>query len=153
VHLLELKVPPPAVAVLIGVAMWFGSRYGPSVEWPLVVRSTAFVVIAMAGGATALAGDLAFKRAQTTINPFKPQKTSALVTSGIYRLTRNPMYLGLLMVVLGWAAFLGSAVALLGPIAFVAYITRFQIIPEERVLSAKFGAAYAEFLNRTRRWI
>ncbi len=117
------------------------------------MRSIASVAFALAGGATALAGDLAFKRARTTINPFKPQNTSSLVTSGIYRLTRNPMYLGLLMVVLGWATFLCSAFALLGPVAFVAYIARFQIVPEERVLSAKFGSGYSEYLARVRRWL
>ena len=150
---LELKIPPPAVAILIGAAMWFGSPYGPRLELPLIVRSIAAVAIALAGGATALAGDLAFKRAKTTINPFRPQNTSSLVTSGIYRFTRNPMYVGLLLVVLGWAAFLCTAVALLGPVAFVAYITRFQIIPEERVLSDKFGPSYAEYMTRARRWI
>lgn len=151
--LLELKIPPPVVAILIGVAMWLASPYGPSVQLPLLARSIAFGALALLGGAIALAGDLAFARARTTINPMRPQKTSSLVTSGIYRFTRNPMYLGLLMLVTGWAAFLCSAIGLLGPVAFVAYITRFQIVPEERVLSGKFGAEYAEFLNRTRRWI
>jgi len=117
------------------------------------VRSLAFAAIALAGGATALAGDLAFKRAETTVNPFKPQNTSSLVTSGVYRFTRNPMYLGLLMVVLGWGAFLCSALALLGPVAFVTYITRFQIVPEERVLLAKFGMTYAAYIGRVRRWL
>ena len=152
-QLLELKIPPPAVAVLIGVAMWFAADSGPSVVLPLLGRSLAFGAIALVGGAMALAGDLAFKRARTTINPFKPQNTAALVTSGVYRFTRNPMYLGLFILLLGWAAFLCSAFALLGPIAFVAYITRFQIVPEERVLSAKFGAAYSEYRARVRRWI
>jgi|SRR5690349_11605207 len=153
VHWLELKIPPPAVAILIGIAMWFGSQPGPRLELPLTVRIIAFVAVALAGGATALAGDLAFRRARTTINPFKPQNTASLVTSGIYRVTRNPMYIGLLMVVLGWAIFVCSLAGILGPIAFVAYITRFQIIPEERVLSAKFGSSYADYLNRTPRWI
>jgi protein-S-isoprenylcysteine O-methyltransferase Ste14 len=63
------------------------------------------------------------------------------------------MYLGLLLVVLGWAAFLCSAVALVGPVIFVAYIGRFQIAPEERVLSAKFGTAYSGYLARVRRWL
>jgi protein-S-isoprenylcysteine O-methyltransferase Ste14 len=153
VRLLELKVPPPAVAILIGAAMWFASRSGPSLQLPLLVRSLTFAAIALAGGVTALAGDLAFKRARTTINPFRPQNTSSLVTTGIYRFTRNPMYLGLLMVILGWTTFLCSAFALLGPVAFVAYITRFQIIPEERVLLGKFGAAYSGYRTRVRRWL
>ena len=150
--LLELKIPPPVVAVLVGAAMWFASDLGPSMELPLLARGLVFGASALAGGATALAGDLAFKRARTTINPLKPQNTSSLVTSGIYRFTRNPMYLGLLLVVLGWAAFLCSAAALAGPIVFVAYIGRFQIAPEERVLSAKFGTAYSDYLARVRRW-
>lgn len=150
---LELKIPPPVVAVLIGLLMWLASSFGPALKLPLLARGAIFAAIALAGGATALAGDLEFKRARTTINPLKPQNASSLVTSGVYRFTRNPMYLGLLLVVLGWAAFLCSAVALVGPILFVAYISRFQIAPEERVLSAKFGTAYADYLARVRRWL
>jgi len=152
-HLLELKVPPPAVAALVGAAMWFAARIGPSLELSLLARSIAFGVIALAGGAIALSGNLAFRRARTTPNPFRPQNASSLVSTGIYSVTRNPMYLGLLLVLLGWAAFLCSALALFGPIAFLAYIARFQIVPEERVLLAKFGAAYSEYLARVRRWL
>ena len=152
-HALELKVPPPVVALLIGAAMWFAPRSGLSIELSLLARSLIFAAIALAGGAIALAGDLEFKRAGTTVNPFRPQNTSALVTSGVYRFTRNPMYVGLLLVVVGWAAFLCSAWAFAGPVAFVAYISRFQIAPEERALSAKFGTAYSDYLSRVRRWI
>jgi protein-S-isoprenylcysteine O-methyltransferase Ste14 len=150
---LELKIPPPVVAFLIGVAMWLVSTTGPSVDLPLLVRSLAFGGIAVLGGAVALAGDLEFRRARTTINPLRPQKTTALVTSGVYRFTRNPMYLGLLLVVTGWCAFLSSAITLLGPVAFASYITRFQIVPEERVLLLKFGASYSNYLARVRRWL
>ena len=152
-RLLELKIPPPAVAILVGIGMWFASDLGPSMELPRVVRGIVFGAIALAGGAIALAGDLEFKRARTTINPFRPQNTSSLVTSGIYRFTRNPMYLGLLLVLLGWAAFLCSALALIGPIVFVVYIDRFQIAPEERMLSAKFGTVYSDYVARVRRWL
>ena len=152
-HQLELKIPPPAVAVLVGLAMWFASRVGPSLELPLLARGITFAVIALAGGAAGLSGNLAFKRAQTTPNPFKPQNASSLVITGVYRFTRNPMYLGLLLVLLGWATFLCSVFALLGPVAFVAYIARFQIVPEERVLLAKFGAPYSEYLASVRRWL
>lgn len=150
---LELKIPPPLVALLICVAMWFAARLGPMLEVPLAVRIAALVVLALAGGALAWSGDVAFKRAKTTINPLKPQNATALVTSGVYRYTRNPMYVGLALVVLGWTAFLGSAVALLGLVVFVAYITRFQIMPEERALSAKFGADYSGYTSRVRRWL
>jgi protein-S-isoprenylcysteine O-methyltransferase Ste14 len=150
---LELKVPPPVVAFLVGAAMWFAAWQRTSLELPLVVRTVAFVVLGLAGGATALAGNLEFRRLRTTVNPFKPENATALVTSGIYRFTRNPMYVGLALLVLGWAAFLCSAWALLGPVVFVLYVSRFQIAPEERVLSAKFGAAYTEYTARVRRWL
>ena len=150
---LELKVPPPIVALLIGGAMWLGSRGGPMFDVPLLVRAVAFTALGLLGGATALAGDLEFKRAKTTINPFRPQKATALVTSGIYRHTRNPMYVGLTLVVLGWAVFLCAAWAIAGPVAFVLYISRFQIEPEERILSAKFGTSYSEYVSRVRRWL
>jgi protein-S-isoprenylcysteine O-methyltransferase Ste14 len=150
---LELKIPPPVVALLVGAAMWFAAGGHVSLELPFRVRLVAFVVIALAGGATALAGDLEFRRARTTINPFKPQNSTTLVTSGIYGFTRNPMYVGLTLVLLGWAVFLCSAWALPGPVVFVLYITRFQIVPEERVLSAKFGEAYTAYTERVRRWL
>ena len=151
--MLELKIPPPIVAMLVGTAMWFASPHPVLPEFPLFLRLVAFIAIALAGGGIALAGDLAFRRASTTINPFRPENTTSLVTTGVYGRTRNPMYVGLTLVLLGWAAFLLSAWALLGPVAFVLYITRFQIAPEERILSAKFGEEYAAYRSRVRRWL
>lgn len=150
---LELKIPPPAVALVVGLAMWFAGRHDESLAVPLWGRITVLAVFALAGGATALAGDLAFRRAKTTINPFRPGNATTLVTWGIYRWTRNPMYVGLTLVLIGWAAFIGGAWMLLGPVFFVLYITRFQIVPEERALSSKFGDAYAEYAARVRRWV
>ena len=83
----------------------------------------------------------------------KPQAASSLVIVGVYKLTRNPMYLGLSLVLLGWAVFLWSAWALLGPIVFIAYISRFQIAPEERVLATLFGAEYSAYKAKVRRWL
>ena len=152
-QMLELKIPPPAVAALLAVAMWLSTRFGPTVDLPLLARSVACGVLVLAGAALGIAANVAFRRVRTTPNPFTPQQASSLVTTGIYRHTRNPMYVGLLLVLLGWLAFLCSAVALLGPVAFVAYITRFQIIPEERVLLAKFGSAYSAYAADVRRWL
>jgi protein-S-isoprenylcysteine O-methyltransferase Ste14 len=150
---LELKIPPPAVALLVGVAMWFASRLGPTFDASLTVRTAAFIAFGIAGGATAVAGNLEFRRARTTVNPLKPQNATALVTSGVYRFTRNPMYLGLALLLLGWTAFLCAALALAGPVVFVLYTRRFQIEPEEKILSAKFGSAYSEYVSRVRRWL
>ena len=149
----ELKVPPPIVALLAGAAMWLVSRRGPSIDLPPLVCNAGAGVIALCGGALALAGSIAFKRASTTINPLRPTNASSLVTSGIYRYTRNPMYLGLLLVLVGWAVHLSSVLALPGPLVFVFYIRRFQIEPEERVLAAKFGQSYSDYTSQVRRWL
>jgi protein-S-isoprenylcysteine O-methyltransferase Ste14 len=150
---LELKVPPPAVALLVAAAMWAVTLIGAPVGGSGAYRLAVAATVAVAGGCVALAGVIGFRRARTTVNPLKPQNTSSLVTAGIYRFTRNPMYLGLLLVLLAWAVFLWSAWALVGPVAFVLYIDRFQIAPEERVLAAKFGATFSEYKARVRRWL
>ena len=149
---LELKVPPPAVALVIGAAMWGIATITAPIALPDLVRHIVAAAIALAGGCISIAGVISFRRARTTVNPLKPENASSLVTAGIYRFTRNPMYAGLLVVLLAWTVFLSSAWALLGPVAFVLYIDRFQIAPEERVLASMFGATYLGYKSRTRRW-
>jgi protein-S-isoprenylcysteine O-methyltransferase Ste14 len=83
----------------------------------------------------------------------KPASASSLVSSGVYRITRNPMYVGVLLVLVAWATFLAAPLALPGPLAFVLYIGRFQIAPEEAVLGKLFGAEYAEYKAKVRRWL
>src|ERR1700757_3679125 len=150
---LELKVPPPILALLVGVVMWALSRVTPSatVRGFLIIMTA--VVIALVGGGITLSGAIAFRRAKTTVDPFKPGNASSLVTFGVYRMTRNPMYVGLLLVLIGWALFLVNGWSALGPLVFVAYITRFQIQPEERALASLFGEAYASYKSRVRRWL
>lgn len=152
-HALELKIPPPALALLTAGVMWGISRLAPLLELPAFIRVTAAAMIALAGGGFALAGVISIRRAATTINSMKPETTSSLVCSGIYRVTRNPMYLGLLFVLVAWAVFLSATWALLGPLAFVLYMNRFQIAAEERALSALFGSGYASYQSRVRRWL
>jgi protein-S-isoprenylcysteine O-methyltransferase Ste14 len=153
VRALELKIPPPVVALIIAIAMWSGSFVLPRLEMAPVFRSTAVVSIAVAALAFAVTGVLAFRRARTTLNPLEPQGASSLVTSGVYRVTRNPMYLGLTLALLAWAVFLTTAFALLGPVAFVLYTNRFQIVPEERALAKLFGSAFADYQAKVRRWL
>lgn len=150
---LELKIPPPAVAAVIAGAMWGIALFTPLFTMSAFMRITAAAVIALAGAGISLAGVIAFRRANTTVNPMKPETTSSFVSSGIYKATRNPMYVGVLFVLLGWAVFLSSAWALLGPLAFVLYINRFQIEPEEQVMLDKFGAEYSSYKSRVRRWL
>ena len=150
---LELKIPPPVVAALLAVAMWGIAFVAPLVEVPTLLRVCVAIAIALAGGVFSLAGIMSFRRARTTVNPMKPEAATSLVSSGIYRITRNPMYVGLLFVLVAWAAFLSSAWSLLGPLAFLLYISHFQIRPEERVLSELFSAEYSAYKARVRRWL
>lgn len=150
---LELKVPPPLIALLIAAAMWGFSLVTPLADVPARIRLAAVIAVALAGVATATCGVAALRRAKTTVNPLKPESTSSLVTSGIYRLTRNPMYLGLALVLIAWAVFLSSAWTLLGPLVFVLYMTRFQIMPEEKVLLGMYGEIYSAYQANVRRWV
>jgi len=150
---IELKVPPPAVALVVGLAMWWVSRYGVLEGVPPHWRIGAALIVAAIGAAFDIAGIIAFARAKTTVNPMKPEKSVALVRSGVYRITRNPMYVGMAFILLAWAMYLASLWALVGPLAFAAYITRFQIKPEERVLAGRFGDEFAIYQARVRRWL
>lgn len=150
---LELKIPPPLIALLAGIGMWGLALYTPGVQLPAVARIMGAAVVALVGGAISLAGLVAFRRAKTTVNPMKPESASSLVSSGVYRFTRNPMYVGLLFVLIGWAVYLAAPWSLLGPAFFVAYIGRFQIKPEERVLASMFGSEFAMYQSRVRRWL
>jgi len=96
---------------------------------------------------------LQFLLAKTTLNPFQLETASQLVTGGIYRLSRNPMYLSLVFILLGWMVYLGSLSALFGVGLFIWYVTKFQIKPEEEGLKRLFGAAFTDYCRRTRRWL
>ena len=150
---LELKVPPPVVALIVALAMGGVARDAAALPAPELVRLPLAMALALAGAAFDVSGLLAFRRARTTINPMKPGSTSSMVVSGVYRVTRNPMYVGLVFILCGWAVYLWSWWALPGPLAFAAYVGRFQIAPEEKALSALFGADYLAYKARVRRWL
>jgi protein-S-isoprenylcysteine O-methyltransferase Ste14 len=150
---LDLKVPPPVVALGLALAMWAAARNTPVLDVAGTVRIAGAVAIALVGVAFSASGIAAFRKAQTTLDPMRPDQASSLVTTGIYRVTRNPMYVGLLFVLLAWAAFLSAPWSLVGPVVFVAYMTRFQILPEESALTRAFGDAYASYTASVRRWL
>ncbi|HUH61209.1 MAG TPA: isoprenylcysteine carboxylmethyltransferase family protein [Candidimonas sp.] len=150
---LELAVPPPAVMLVTGAIMWLLAFFFPRFILPLPGNVTAAVIVAVLGLGISMTGVLTFRRSRTTVDPRKPANSSVLVTSGIYRVSRNPMYLGILLALVGWALFLGNALALICAFLFVPYISRYQIRPEERILQARFGAAFTSYTKRVRRWI
>jgi len=150
---LELKIPPAVVVATVALIMWRAVKAVPSVDLSLSVRAFAGAGVITLGLVIILAGGVAFRRAHTTVNPTKPASSSSLVVSGVYRFTRNPMYLGMLLVLVGWAAFLMNFLARSIVSLFVLYINRFQIIPEERALSQSFGAEYISYQAKVRRWL
>src|SRR5579859_6893214 len=133
---LENKIPPPIVAIIIAVAMWALSRITPAIAIDNRVRPAIAGAFVGCGFCIAAMGMIAFRRVRTTINPVKIQEASSIVTDGIYSRTRNPMYVGLTCLLLAWTVFLASPAALVGPISFVLFTNRFQILPEERVLAS-----------------
>ncbi len=150
---LENRIPPPAVAFVIAAMMWGTARAEPAIEYGADLRLVLVAILATAGGVFAVSGFFAFGRAKTTIDPINIQNASALVTTGIFRYTRNPMYVSLLTLLLAWAAYLSVPWTLLGPLGFALFMTRFQILPEERVLQKKFGDAYTAYRRQVRRWL
>lgn len=150
---LDHKIPPPIVGALVALAMWLLAPIGPAWVVGPAARHVAAAVLVAVGLAFDLLGLLAFRASRTTANPLKPQRASALVTSGIYRVSRNPMYVGMCFLLLAWAVHLSALLPLAGPVIYVLYITRFQIQPEERVLGQLFGEQYSRYAARVRRWL
>jgi protein-S-isoprenylcysteine O-methyltransferase Ste14 len=150
---LELKIPPAAVFLFCAAAMWLLARACPGGEFTFRYAGSLALAIAGSGLAVAVAGIAEFRRLSTTVNPLKPGEASLIVTGGIYRFTRNPMYVGLACCVLAWGLYLRNFAALLCIVIFIVYMTQFQIKPEERALKEKFGDEYASYKSRVRRWL
>lgn len=150
---LDRKIPPLVVVALLAALMWSISGIGPQFAIPAQGRSLLAGLLAIAGVAVVLLGVLAFRAARTTTNPIQPELASSLVTGGVYRVTRNPMYLGMALLLSGWAMWLSALLPWAGPVLFVLYITRFQIRPEERALKDIFGEAYSRYAGHVRRWL
>lgn len=150
---LELRVPPLAVVAAAAALMWLLARSFPHPALLFPAPWALAGALVGLGAAITVAGVLAFRRARTTVNPMTPGASSSIVSSGIYKLTRNPMYLGFLFALAGWGLMLGNGLFLLPLAGYVLYMNRFQIAPEERALTEKFGAEYTAYTQQVRRWI
>lgn len=150
---LELKIPPVALVIIVAAGMWGVSRLTPS--WSFDFQGAAWLAtgIGLIGCCIVFLGVWEFGRAGTTVDPRDPDKSEKLVVSGIYRFSRNPMYLGFLLILLAWGLKLNSPLSLLLLPFFVLYMSRFQIIPEERWMHNKFGESYDGYKSKVRRWI
>jgi protein-S-isoprenylcysteine O-methyltransferase Ste14 len=149
---LDNRIPPPVVTLLTGLVMGAASLVAPATHLPGIVRYGALGAVMLVGGVFGTRAFIAFAKAKTTINPVDINAASTLVTTGIYGISRNPMYVGLAALLVALALALSNLWLLLGPLFFVAFTTRFQILPEERVMQSKF-ADYAAYRRRVRRWL
>ncbi|MCP3699449.1 MAG: isoprenylcysteine carboxylmethyltransferase family protein [Aliivibrio sp.] len=151
---LELRIPPPLIMLLFMVTVFgfdkimpFNLFYLPWLTYALVI---SLIVL---GGFVSLWGVKEFRDAKTTVNPLKPESSSSLVNSGIYQYTRNPMYLGLLLILLSVVVYTQHPLGLLSALGFVAYMNRFQIEPEEKMLVKLFGDEFVDYRNQVKRWL
>lgn len=143
---------PPLVLAATLVASRGLARLVPGAA-PTTATRLAGLALALAGVAVTVSGIVTFRRHRTTVDPRRPERASTLVDDGVFAVTRNPMYVGMLGVATGNAVATGSWAAFLPPLAFLAWLDRVQIPAEERALHALFGAAFARYTARTHRWL
>lgn len=150
---MNTRIPPVVQVMLCGVLGWGLSTLAPSPQlggpWFLflaaILFGSGFVLLVFAVGA--------FIRENTTVNPLDPESAETLVTSGLFRFSRNPMYLGMLFVLTACMILLGAWSSMFAPVLFIWAMTEFQIKPEEHALELKFGEQFVHYRSRTRRWI
>jgi protein-S-isoprenylcysteine O-methyltransferase Ste14 len=152
-HFLDHRLPPLVVAACVAACMYVGARLTPGFTAAFPWLNLVAWALALLGWILALVGVATFEKHKTTVNPFEPGRAARLVETGIYRRTRNPMYVGVTLMLAGYAAYLGNPLALILVLLFPTYIQRFQIAPEERALEQLFGEAYAAYKTRVPRWL
>ncbi len=150
---MKLLIPPPVQAIICALAMWLLATRITDFAFSFLYQQQVAVLFCMVGIGIDLFSVGLFTRVKTTVSPFSPNKTKTLVTTGLYKYTRNPMYLGMCFILTGLALWLGNWSTFFMLPIFVGFITNLQIIPEEEILLEKFGEEYGEYMLRVRRWI
>lgn len=146
-------IPPPLLVLIAGAIMYLIDAQAGFGEFELALAKPLALVLLITGLGLMLVAVASFLKAKTTVNPLRPARASSLVTTGIFSLSRNPIYLGDLLVLAAWLLWLGNWLNLGVLVLFVCYLNRFQIGPEERALSQLFGDDYRAYCVRVRRWI
>ncbi len=150
---LELSIPPVVVMLIVALIMWITFLIFPEFSIPEKISNVTQIIFIVFGVFIIVAGIVSFRRAGTTVNPMKPDTASSLVITGIYKITRNPMYLGVLFLLIGWGLFLSNIFSCLASLLFVFYMNHFQIKPEERALELIFGEEFINYKSQVRRWL
>ena len=150
---LSLKIPPVAQGIIALMLIWLFNRYIPILNIDIIFKGAFSLVIICIGGFVGILGIAAFIKLRTTVDPRNPDKASKLVIVGVYRYSRNPMYLAIVLILAGVSVYLGALSSILVVFFFVAYINRFQIVPEDQMLEKKFGENYVQYTKQVRRWL
>lgn len=150
---MKLIIPPPVQGILVAIAMWAVNRYGPEMGVHFAGLKFAAYAVGAIGVGMEIIAVATFFREKTTVNPLKPANASKIVSSGLFGISRNPMYLALLLVLIAWGLWLANPLNALLIAGWVVFITEFQIKPEEKALKQKFGAEYDAYCKQVRRWI
>ena len=145
---LSLKTPPVLLLVIVAILMYFIAPILRILPFGILFG----ILCALVGMGLIIISVQQFNQTKTTVNPLNPNQTQALVTTGIFAYTRNPMYKGMVWLLLGWAFYLGSIVSFIGVLVFIFWIDRWQIKPEETILREKFGKVFDEYCKKTPRW-
>ena len=146
-----IKIPPPLIVLVLIVSIYFSSKKIDQINIPLQLEISIFIL--SAGILIFVNPVLQFIKSKTTVNPIQFEEVNKLVTSGIFKYSRNPMYLGMLMIVLSTSIFYLNIYSILTPLLFILCVNKFQIKREEEFLIEKFGDEYLSYKKKTRRWI
>jgi protein-S-isoprenylcysteine O-methyltransferase Ste14 len=152
-NILELKIPPVIVLLVLAIMMWISAKNFPFLTLNFDFNVVIAAVVAVFGCGMVMVGSHSFHRVGTTVNPMKPEATTSLVMEGVYRFTRNPIYLGLAMILSSWGVYLSNLSSLIFVCLFIIYMNHFQIRPEERMLHKLFGARFERYKHQVRRWL
>ena len=146
-----LKIPPPILVLILVSSNYFSSKKIDLFHLPN--QNLISILILLIGMLILINPIFKFIKSKTTIDPIKFKKVNKLIISGIYKYSRNPMYLGLLMIVISTSIFFLNIFSITTPLLFYCWINRFQIKREEIFLTEKFGEEYMSYKIKTRRWI
>lgn len=152
-ELLDLKIPPALLMLLFCLAMWLTASSLPNMAYLTLEKKLLMRVVGTFGILLICSGMVSFRMAKTTVDPTQPENATTLVQTGIYRLTRNPMYAGFFVILVAWAIGLSHALPWLFLPLFVMYMNRFQIQPEELALLKLYDNEYENYCKNVRRWI
>ena len=146
-----LKIPPPVIVLILVVSNFLSSKKIDIINIPN--QTLVSIIILLIGVFILIVPVSKFIKSQTTVNPIKFKKVNKLITSGIYKYSRNPMYLGFLMIVISTSIYYLNIFSIITQIFFYFWINRFQIKREEIFLNKKFGQKYITYKSKTRKWI